>query len=201
MNLDHLFRWLGLVLLMIGFGISGYFRRRADQSGEDISPEGEGTLLLILRRISGLGMWLSVLVFLINPRWMAWSRFPLPVWLRWTALGVMILCIPLLYWMFRSLGDNVTTTVAVREDHQLVTSGPYRWVRHPLYTIGFSFVISFSLMAANWFMLCMTAITLAIIMARTPIEEQKLLEEFGEEYREYMKRTGRYLPDFGQDHS
>lgn len=194
LGFDNIYRWIGFVLLLIGGGISRYFRSRADQSGEEISPQGEGALLLTLRRTVGLGMWLSVLVYLINPRWMAWSQFELPEWVRWSAVGIMSLCLPLLYWMFRSLNDNVTPTVAIREEHQLVTGGPYRWIRHPLYTFGFVFFISFSLMAANGLILVMTLLTLMIIMARTPIEEERLLERFGEEYREYMQRTGRYLP-------
>jgi len=197
MGIDNIYRWMGWILVLSGLGISWIFRRRAEQSGEEISPQDKGQLLLTLRRIFGIGMWLSVLVFLINPRWMAWGQVLAPAWLRWATVGVMVLCISLLYWLFSSLGNNVTTTVAIRHEHTLVTSGPYRWIRHPLYTFGFLFFIAFSVMAANWFMLIVMLVSFAVIMARTPIEEQKLEETFGDQYRTYMQRTGRYLPCVG----
>lgn len=201
MSLENRLRWISLILLMSGLGISIYFRRQADQQGGRVSPREEGSLLLTLRTIIGLGMWLSVLIFLVKPRWMAWSQYPAPTWLRWGALGLMALSLPFLYWLFRSLGNNITKTVSIRDEHQLVTSGPYRWIRHPLYTFGFVFFISFSVMAASWFMLLVMLIGFSIIAVRTPIEEAKQIEEFGDEYREYMRRTARYLPQLKANHS
>lgn len=78
-----------------------------------------------------------------------------------------------------------------REEHELVTGGPYRWVRHPLYAVGSSFFVSLSLVAANWFM---GLSSLSVLLVRLPKEEEKLIERFGDEYRQYMKRTGRLLP-------
>jgi len=106
----------------------------------------------------------------------------------------MALCVPLIYWLFSSLGKNVTSTVAIRKDHALVTHGPYRWVRHPLYSVGFVAFTGFSLLAANWFILATLLLAFGVLMQRTPIEERRLIERFGDDYLEYMQRTGRYLP-------
>ena len=57
----------------------------------------------------------------------------------------------LMYWVFSSLGDNVTPTVVTRSQLKLVTTGPYRWVRHPLYSVGFLSYVAFAVLAANWF--------------------------------------------------
>ncbi|MGW8251833.1 MAG: methyltransferase family protein, partial [Anaerolineales bacterium] len=78
-----------------------------------------------------------------------------------------------------------------------VTYGPYRWVRHPLYTVGFMMFIGLSLLAANWFIALMLVLGFVPLAMRTPIEEAHLVERFGDEYRRYMRRTGRYLPRFG----
>jgi protein-S-isoprenylcysteine O-methyltransferase Ste14 len=102
--------------------------------------------------------------------------------------------VPLFYWLFSSLGNNITPTVAIRKDHDLVTSGPYRWVRHPLYSVGFLAFGAFSLLAANWFIFALLILAFIVLMQRTPIEERRLIEHFGDAYREYMQRTGRYLP-------
>jgi len=194
MNQESLFRWIAAVLLLSALAISVTYRRRANQSGDEISSKEEGGLILVLRSIFGLAGWLSAFVYLINPAWMAWAHLDLPAWVRWTGAVIMAVCLPLIYWIFSSLGNNVTPTVAVRREHSLVMHGPYRWVRHPLYTVGFLAFIGFSLLSAIWFTAAMLVLGFSVLAMRTPLEEKRLVERFGDEYREYMRRTGRYLP-------
>jgi len=106
----------------------------------------------------------------------------------------MAACIPLIYWLFRSLGLNVTPTVAIRKTHTLVTHGPYRWVRHPLYSTGLLFFLGLSLLAANWFIALAILAGFTALTLRTPHEEARLIGKFGDEYRSYMRATGRYFP-------
>ena len=194
MNQESLFHLIAAILLLSALSISITFRRRANKSGDQISSKEEGGLLLGLRAIFGLSGWLAAFAYLINPAWMGWAQLELPVWARWTGAALMAACLPLIYWVFSSLGKNVTPTVAIRREHTLVTHGPYRWVRHPLYSVGFIAFIGFSLLSAMWF----TAVTLilgfSVLTMRTPLEEQRLIERFGDEYRDYIRRTGRYLP-------
>ena len=194
MNPENIYRFTGLVLLLTAMSISISFRHRAAQSKEPIKSEAEGRVILTLRSVFGLLGWLSAFLYLINPGWMAWAQLPLPSWLRWTGAAIMAICIPFIYWVFTSLGKNVTPTVVTREAHTLVTHGPYHWVRHPLYTVGFLVFTGYSLLAANWFIFTMLALASVILVMRTPIEEQHLIDRFGDEYRRYMSRTGRYLP-------
>jgi protein-S-isoprenylcysteine O-methyltransferase Ste14 len=67
-------------------------------------------------------------------------------------------------------------------------------VRHPLYTVGTLFFASLSLLTANWFMRAATLVVLVMLVIRLPKEEGKLIERFGDEYREYMMRTGHLIP-------
>jgi protein-S-isoprenylcysteine O-methyltransferase Ste14 len=135
-----------------------------------------------------------MLGYLIYPPILAWSKFGLPAWTRWLGVGIGITCIFLIYWMFISIGTGITPTVATRIDHKLVTKGPYRWIRHPLYTFGTLFFLSFALMADSWFIALMALLAIIMLSLRLPNEEAHLIEKFGDEYREYMQRTGRYLP-------
>ncbi|HLO16887.1 MAG TPA: isoprenylcysteine carboxylmethyltransferase family protein [Anaerolineales bacterium] len=195
---ENIFRILAAVILFAAVGISSYFRRKADkESGEKISRRVDGTAMLTAIRLGGLILWLSPLIYLINPAWMAWSKMGLPEWLRWIGVGIGLLCVCLIYWLFRSIGTGITPTSATRKGHVLVTHGPYRWVRHPLYTVGSSLFISFGMMADNWFIAALGLLTFIIMAIRTPKEEANLLEKFGDEYRDYMKRTGRFLPKLG----
>jgi protein-S-isoprenylcysteine O-methyltransferase Ste14 len=75
-----------------------------------------------------------------------------------------------------------------------VTIGPYRWVRHPLYTCGSSLFAAVGIIADNWFIVALGMLAFAAMAARTPKEEANLIAKFGDEYRTYMKRTGRFLP-------
>jgi protein-S-isoprenylcysteine O-methyltransferase Ste14 len=192
---ENIFRILAAVILFTGMGISSYFRRKADKdTGEKISRKVDGTAFMTVIKIGGLILWLSPLAYLINPLWMAWSKIGLPESIRWLGVGLGILCTLAIYWLFSSIKSGITPTSATRKQHILVTSGPYRWVRHPLYTVGSSMFISFGMMADNWFIAALGVLTFILMAIRTPKEEANLIEKFGDEYREYMKRTGRYLP-------
>ena len=97
-------------------------------------------------------------------------------------------------WTFRSLGRNITDTVVTRREHTLITSGPYRYVRHPFYiTTALAFTAN-ALTTANWFIASTGFAALALLVVRTATEEGKLVERFGDDYRRYMARTGRFLP-------
>jgi len=195
---ENIFRIFAALILFTGVGISSYFRRKADQeSGEKISRSVDGSAMMTMIRIGGLVLWLSPLVYLINPHWMAWSKIGLPEWVRWLGVAIGILCVLGIYWLFSSIGSGITPTSATRKQHTLVTSGPYRWVRHPLYTVGASMFIAFGMVADNWFIAGLGVLTFILMAVRTPKEEANLIEKFGDEYREYMKRTGRFFPKLG----
>jgi len=192
---ENIFRILAALVLFTGMGISTYFRLKADkETGEKISRKVDGSAMMNIIRFGGLILWLSPLVYLINPNWMNWSKIGLPESIRWLGVGIGVLCTFGIYWLFSSIGSGITPTSATRKEHKLVTRGIYRWIRHPLYTIGSSFIISFGMMADNWFITAFGILAFILMASRTPKEEANLVEKFGDEYREYMKRTGRYLP-------
>ncbi len=139
--------------------------------------------------------WVSASVaFVVNPAWMSWSALPLPMSLRWAGVGVILAGFSLAFPAFRSLGTNYSGTVVIKDSHTLVTSGPYRWIRHPIYTSYFALTLSLFLLTANWF-IGLALLALSILLAsRVEGEEALLLERFGDAYRAYMQRTGRFLP-------
>ena len=195
---ENIFRILAALILLTGMGISSYFRIKADkQTGEKISRKVDGSVMMNIIKFGGLLLWLSPFVYLINPQWMAWSKIGLPEGVRWLGIGVAIVNDVLLYWLFSSIGSGISPTSATRKEHKLSTSGPYRWVRHPLYTVGAILFISFGMMADNWFIASLGILAFIAMAKRTPQEEANLIEKFGDEYREYMKHTGRFFPKVG----
>jgi protein-S-isoprenylcysteine O-methyltransferase Ste14 len=99
--------------------------------------------------------------------------------------------------MFRSLGLNITDTVVTRREHTLITQGPYRWIRHPLYTFGALLFLSLSLVTEIWLIPLLAIPTMAILVRRTSIEEKALQKRFGKEFSLYSARTGRFFPRLG----
>ena len=197
MNQDTMFQLILVVGFLAVVLITLYHRLKSQVTGEKLDRRQEGLVILVTLRPVGLILWLGVIAYMVNPAWMAWSSVPLPSWLRWTGVGVCAVAAAFLTWTLRSLGPNLTDTVVTRQAHTLVTYGPYRWVRHPLYDALALLILAYSLIAANWFLLLTGGVVLFLLVVRTRTEEEKLLLRFGDAYRAYVKQTGRFIPRFG----
>jgi protein-S-isoprenylcysteine O-methyltransferase Ste14 len=192
---ESVFRLIAIISLVLTLPIGLYHRIRSQATREKLARSEEGVFILIGLRLCGLLAFVALAAYLINPSWMGWASVPLPTWLRWIGGCLAVFAVPpLLFWTFHSLGKNLTDTVVARRDHTLVTHGPYRWVRHPFYDVVLLAVVSMSLLSANWLLAVLGLVAFAMIVVRTRIEEEKLVERFGDEYRAYMERTGRFLP-------
>ena len=196
MNQETTFRAVLGVGFLAVLAITLYHRLKSWASKEGLDRRQEGLFILATLRPVGLLLWLAVIAYLVNPAWMVWSSVPLPTWLRWTGGAVYAIGLGLLTWTLRGLGTNLTDTVVTRRAHTLVTHGPYRWVRHPFYDAMALLILAIALIAANWFVLVAGAVVFGLLAVRTRIEEATLLARFGEPYRAYRQRTGRFLPNF-----
>ncbi len=129
-------RLWALVVLFGSLTISGYYRARARKLSGTIERRREGGLALAARAAGGLGAFGSILAHALVPGVMGWASFRAPDWVAWTGATVGLFVIPGTYWVFSSIGRNVSETVLTKTNHDLVQHGPYRWIRHPLYTVG-----------------------------------------------------------------
>jgi protein-S-isoprenylcysteine O-methyltransferase Ste14 len=193
MSDDDVFRWVLILAFALLLPVGFYHRFKAATS-EKLDRRQEGLVLLISIRLMGLVGMLGLAAFLIDPTWMAWSSAPLPVWLRWAGVALGVVAAALLVWTFRNLGTNITDTVVTRKAHFLVLTGPYRWVRHPFYVAFALATLANSLVTTNWFVFALGGTALLLLVLRTKKEEEKLIERFGDEYRQYMITTGRFWP-------
>ena len=196
---DTTFRII-LVAVFIVHTVSGfYFWRKSKSDGEKIDRRKEGLFILIgIRLLSGI-YGIGVVAWLINPDGMAWASLQAPLWLRWIGVGLVVIAASLVAWGLHTLGKNFTDSVVTKKEHTLVTSGPYRFVRHPLYSCYFLIVLGTALLMANWFPAVAGGVVLTLVVIRTRTEEQKLIERFGDEYRLYMSKTSRFLPRIFSD--
>lgn len=194
MSVDEVFRWIFVAILVAFLPFGMYHRIRSNIGRERLDRWQEGTFILFGLRLSGIPWLLGVVAWMIDPQNMDWASLPLPLWLRWSGFVFIAVWGGLFVWTFQTLGKNLTDTVVTRKDHTLVTSGPYRYVRHPFYTSAFFAVLGGAIVTANWYLFVMSLLPCVFLIARTPIEEAKLVERFGDEYRIYMAKTGRFLP-------
>lgn len=191
---DALFRPILIAGWLILLPVLLYHRIRSQTTGERLDRRQEGWLILLTLRPVGLAHMAGLVAYMVNPARMAWAALPLPIWLRWTGVAVGVCAGSLLVWTLVNLGRNLTDTVVTRQAHTLVTTGPYRWIRHPFYVSTALSVTANGLAAANGFLLAMGWLTVALMVIRTRKEEELLVARFGAAYRSYMDRTGRFIP-------
>jgi protein-S-isoprenylcysteine O-methyltransferase Ste14 len=198
---DLTFRILFAVTYAVFAVVRGYYNRKSRRGAprrsrqeriEAITQHGKasGYFFLVL-------FWVFVVVvalYLVDSPWIAWSYFLVPVEIRWAGLALGILVVPLVWWSHRTLGESFSYALETKNEHRLVTSGPYAKVRHPIYTAHTLFNLGMVLVAANWLILLLWAIAMPYTYHRMFNEEKMMVEEFGDEYVQYMKRTGRLFP-------
>lgn len=190
---DEFFRWVFVGVIVIFFPFLMYYRIRS-ATAEKLDRWQEGVAILFGLRLGALPLLIAGIFWMFNPASVAWASLPLPLPARWLGAALLLGWGFLSVWAFSNLGANLTDTVVTRKNHTLVCDGPYRYVRHPFYTSFMLAVAGIFLLSTNGFLLVLGSIPLAFLVIRTPIEEAKLVACFGDEYRQYMARTGRFWP-------
>jgi len=115
--------------------------------------------------------------------------------IRYLGLIIIYLGVILRFLVVRSLGKYFTVSVTIRQDHQLKKDGFYKYLRHPSYFASLLSFFGFGFTLNNWF--SVTLLTTAIFLVftiRIRVEEQVLIGQFGEEYKEYQRSTWRIIP-------
>jgi protein-S-isoprenylcysteine O-methyltransferase Ste14 len=151
--------------------------------------------LIFLRAALGLVFYGALTGWLIRSEPIPGASLPVPTSIRWVAVALLL---PVL-WFYaascRALGANYRGGVGLYDDHTLVTSGPYRYVRHPIYVSFIALMLLISLLSANWLVgLPGLLLVVSIAAARIPIEERQLRERFGPAWEEYRDHTSLILP-------
>jgi protein-S-isoprenylcysteine O-methyltransferase Ste14 len=149
----------------------------------------------------GVLYFAGALLYALLPGSVMFLSIPLSDWFRVVMVGVAALGVLLVSWGYWALGKNWAPSVnGVRKDTVLVTGGPYAIVRHPIYLGAFVFLAALSLVAANLFILLSTLGLLTLLYASIDEEEAILIDKFGDEYGEYMKRIPRFIPRVKRQH-
>lgn len=128
--------------------------------------------------------------------WPALQREVLP-WLPafyWIGLALTFGGLAFTVWARFYLGTNWSGSVQVKADHELVRSGPYRWVRHPIYTGLLTAFLGSALALDQWLGVLAFVIVLAGLWYKVGLEERWMIETFGDAYRDYRKHSKALIP-------
>ncbi len=205
---SEIFFRISFVLLWIMLGIvRGYYGRKTKTHDSLVGIKeklktadqemGRGVMILtaIITIVGGAGL----ILYLLSPPWWVWTKLPLGELVQW--LGIVMAIPPLFYliWVHRHLDTQWSIALELQEDHKLITSGPYSRVRHPMYLGIFVYTAGLILIASDLLVFIFFAFSIWVNYRRIPSEEQMMIEQFGDEYSEYMKQSGRLFPQFHRD--
>jgi protein-S-isoprenylcysteine O-methyltransferase Ste14 len=199
MSAESIFRiafWIlcgGLLVMQV------YFAAPVQRAGERVrvdrgAIEREGWGYIVVRIIGSLALIVFLALYAINPPWLSVLSLPFTDWLRWVGILLGLGSFILYAWAQDVLGKEWSPHLQMRQEHHMVTSGPYAVIRHPIYTAYLVFMSGIALTTANWFFVGLLGVSIVVFARRIPKEELMLIEVFGAQYAEYIRRTGGLLP-------
>ena len=164
------------------------------QRKESKSESRAGRQEKILLGLLFLSMFFLPLIYSAT-NWLDFANYSLPNWAGW--LGVILILLALLvFWRSHAdLGLNWSPTLEIRTEHKLITNGIFGYIRHPMYASQWIWVIAQPLLIQNWLAGFLDLfVFIAFYFLRVRAEEKMMLDTFGDEYREYMNKTGAVFP-------
>lgn len=189
------FRILLGVLLVSFVAHRAYYTRKFPPAEEDTLSRLEKNAVSRVAELLSFVALISSFLYIFFTRLLAWAAAPLPPGLRWTGLALAFAGFALLEWSHRALAANWSDRPRITQEQKLVRNGPYRRVRHPIYTAFLLILGSTLLISANWLVGLSWLVSVGLDAAvRIRYEERALRERFGEEYDAYRSQTGALLP-------
>ncbi len=186
------FEILYIAGVVVGSLIRRGYTRGSRRARTAVSYQGPLDMTLII--LATLG-FVAVPVVYLTTGWLDFANYNLPVWMGWLGAPVFAAAIVLLWRAHSELGDNFCPMLRINEEHRLVTTGVYRYIRHPMYAAHWLWAAAQMLLLWNWvagpaFLVCLAP----LYILRIRSEERMMAEQFGDEYLAYIKRTGRIIP-------
>jgi protein-S-isoprenylcysteine O-methyltransferase Ste14 len=192
--LDSFFKGSYLIGLIAGSVVRTWYGKKYKQSRIKGGYK-EGPAVWLLMSLWGVAQIMGLLYVLTS--WLDFADYQLPIWAGCGGVAIFAVALWLLWRSHADLSRNWSPTLEIRQGHSLITHGVYRTIRHPMYLAHWLWSIAQALLLQNWIAgLAGLVVFVPLYLLRVPREEQMMLEQFGQEYRLYMNRTGRVIPRF-----
>ncbi|MDQ1098178.1 MULTISPECIES: methyltransferase family protein [Chryseobacterium] len=175
---------------MLAWFLSEFLYKNILKSGETDRKDKDRSTLNFL--------WMAIPFSIISAVTLSYyTRFPIAhdIWILYLGEALILIGIIVRFIIIRSLGKYFTVDVTIRKDHTIKKEGFYRYLRHPSYTFSLLTSLGLGLYLNNWLSLAFAFIPPFIAFSyRIKIEEDTLIEQFGEEYLEYRRKTKKLIP-------
>jgi protein-S-isoprenylcysteine O-methyltransferase Ste14 len=175
----------------------GYFQSKAMLVSEEAKKfkESKKKMITMIMLFVVAQIWVvGSFIYIIKPESMSWTLMSIPFWARWLGMVIAVSGMVLEFSTQIYLGKNHSTTLHIGEEQTLITTGPYQYMRHPMYTALITVGIGLGLLSSSWYFLLPFLATLVVVAFRIPKEEDAMIEKFGDRYVKYSQETGRFLP-------
>ena len=183
-----------LILFLITFIVRKVFTAQNKKQDYVVQRKSPGDIALLI--LDGIGM-LIPLVYVFSD-FLQIADYARPDWIGWVGVVLFFDAIILLYFSHAHLGKNWSPVLGIQKDQQLITQGIYQYIRHPMYAAHLLWAIAQIMILPNW--IAGFSFIVAMVphyLLRVGREENMMLDQFGEEYASYMKKTGRIIPKLG----
>ncbi|HTZ83388.1 MAG TPA: isoprenylcysteine carboxylmethyltransferase family protein [Candidatus Acidoferrales bacterium] len=139
-----------------------------------------------------------VIILLLTTRiplpWLYRQLWPSGLWAFWIGAAITVAGLLFAVWARRYLGGNWSSAVTIKQDHELITTGPYALVRHPIYTGILTGFLGSAIALSQVRGLVGFILILVVLWAKLRMEEDWMRSEFGEKYVAYAQRTTALVP-------
>ncbi|MHA1940947.1 MAG: methyltransferase family protein [Candidatus Hodarchaeales archaeon] len=184
------------VLFLLFLFERGYFQLKSRIRSRKDSKYLEGKKIQTLFIIIGQLWIIGIFLYILYPDALIWPIIDIPVWIN--IFGLIFTAIGMVFELYTqiSLGKQFSAYLHIRNDHKLIMTGPYKYIRHPMYTALTMVLFGLFLASSNVYVGLPLPIFVLVIGLRIGREEEVLIEKFGNDYITYMKTTGRFIPRF-----
>jgi len=190
MRIFEIVFWAALVVEMTIRAPINKARKKEKMTEQRVSSQEKLLLILLL-----LGMFIVPLIYSAST-WLDFANYALPAWAGWIGAVLIVLALIVFWRAHVDLKTNWSPSLEIREKHELITRGIYGYIRHPMYASQWLWVIAQPLLLQNWLAGWLNLVVFIFFYSlRVRAEEKMMIDTFGEQYREYMKKVGAVFPN------
>lgn len=188
---ELIFKIIYMVLYVVAAVGRAPFTHKVKKMKAEVSKKSALEIFIL---ISTVPFMLLPLLYVFSSR-LDYFNWSFPLWVRIIGAIGFAFAVFMHNWSHIALGINWSPTLELKKEQRLITNGPYKYIRHPMYTAFLLWVSFQPLLLPNWLVLLAGLFGIAMMyFGRVEKEEKMMLERFGKEYEDYMKKTGRLFP-------
>ena len=189
-----IFKILLAIIILIQSVIRIIYQQRYAVTHAKKETEKEPNREKWLVRYVAASYFIPAMIWLFTD-WLEFAQMPFPDWLRWVGFLISLAGVLYFYMVHQQLGDNWSPVLEIRPKHELIITGLYKYIMHPMYSSMTLGLIGMTLLGANWLIFLVVSLaTFLLFVVRIPDEEQLMIDQFGKQYQDYRRRTKRLIP-------